>query len=336
MCRGYPENDIGFAPEYFAPRCDLGEHFRYKYILIVDGNCIASNHQWVFGSGSVPVMVTHPDNDYWFKRYLIPMVNYVPIKYDLSDLAERIDWLVANDVQAHEIANNARRLASTIFTPEFQRSYIDLELVSASRGGVSHLHQKYFEKCKIPSDIHEHLPTFLGYAKRCTTIVECGVRNIVSSYAFASGLIGTPNNSYVLVDPYKDKAIDAFLALCSAEGVNASFLHMSDIECQPVETDLLFIDTWHVYGQLKRELAHWHSSVKKYILMHDTTVDADHGETIRCKLDAEKQSQESGFPIDEIKKGLWPAVEEFLRDHPEWVIEKRYTNNNGLTILARV
>jgi hypothetical protein len=34
-------------------------------------------------------------------------------------------------------------------------------------------------------------------------------------------------------------------------------------------------------------------------------------------------------------KGLWPAVEEFLAAHPEWKIEKRFTNNNGLTILAR-
>ena len=60
------------------------------------------------------------------------------------------------------------------------------------------------------------------------------------------------------------------------------------------------------------------------------------GETIRNGWNAEAQSQESGFPVDEIKRGLWPAVLEFLSKHPEWVLEARYTNNNGLTILRRV
>jgi hypothetical protein len=64
-------------------------------------------------------------------------------------------------------------------------------------------------------------------------------------------------------------------------------------------------------------------------------VDAVFGETIRCELNAQKQSIESGYPIEEITRGLWPAVQEFLEDHPEWKLEKRYENNNGLTILAR-
>jgi hypothetical protein len=34
--------------------------------------------------------------------------------------------------------------------------------------------------------------------------------------------------------------------------------------------------------------------------------------------------------------GLWPAIEEFLAEHSEWEIQQRFTNNNGLTILARV
>jgi hypothetical protein len=50
----------------------------------------------------------------------------------------------------------------------------------------------------------------------------------------------------------------------------------------------------------------------------------------------EEESIESGLTEEEIRKGLWPAVEEFLVDHPEWVLKERYTNNNGLTVLERV
>lgn len=119
------EESQGISETFFAERADLNEHCKHKYIMIIDGNCIASSHQWVFGSGAVPIMITHPDNEYWFRRHLTPMVNYVPIRYDLSDLKEQIDWLVANDDKAKEIARNAMLLSDTIFAPEYQMSYID-------------------------------------------------------------------------------------------------------------------------------------------------------------------------------------------------------------------
>ena len=100
--------------------------------------------------------------------------------------------------------------------------------------------------------------------------------------------------------------------------------------------DITFIDTWHVYGQLKRELDKFSTVTNKYIIMHDTTVDEIYGETIRCGLDAVRQSQQTGFPVDEIQKGLWPAVTEFLKNNKEWRLKERFTNNNGLTILERV
>lgn len=197
------------------------------------------------------------------------------------------------------------------------------------------MYSKFMEKCKVSSDINEHLPTLYEYGKQCNTIVECGVRDIVSSYAFGSSLLGNPHNKYYMIDPYKSVQIDEFIQLCKNENVNVSFTHASDIECPRVETDLLFIDTWHVYGHLKRELAYWNSFVKKYIIMHDTTVDEWQGETIRNRWNALEQSKTTGIPVEEINKGLWPAIEEFLNEHPEWSIEKRYTNNNGLTILKR-
>jgi hypothetical protein len=131
------ENGKGIPEEHFSYRCSLEHHFQYKYIPIIDGNCIASNHQWVFGSGAVPLMITHPDNDFWFKEYLEPMVHYVPIQYDLSDLTERLDWLVANDDQARQIAENAKRFANSIFSPEFQRVHLMKRFHPVEGGGAN-------------------------------------------------------------------------------------------------------------------------------------------------------------------------------------------------------
>ena len=69
--------------------------------------------------------------------------------------------------------------------------------------------------------------------------------------------------------------------------------------------------------------------------MHDTTVDEIEGETIRSGWNAIEQSKMTGFPVHEINKGLGPAIDEFLSYHKEWYILERYTNNNGLTILAK-
>ena len=76
--------------------------------------------------------------------------------------------------------------------------------------------------------------------------------------------------------------------------------------------DLTFIDTWHVYGQLKRELTKFNKITNKYIIMHDTTIDGYLGESLRMGWDIFEQSSTTGMPIEEIKKGIWPAIEEFL------------------------
>jgi hypothetical protein len=118
---------------FYTHESSLDEHVQHKYIFILDGNCIASALQWVFASGSVPILVTHPDNDWWFKSYLKPMENYVPIKYDLSDLNSKIEWLVQNDDQARQIASRALDLARTVLSSEFQKEYLRKEIERVSQ-----------------------------------------------------------------------------------------------------------------------------------------------------------------------------------------------------------
>lgn len=118
--------------EHIGEKCSMQDQFYYKFLLMIDGTTYPSNIQWVFGSGSVPVLITHPGNNWWFKNLLKPMENYVPIQYDLSDLEEKIEWLVGHDVEAHRIAENALKFSEVIFTPEYQQKYISNELNKSS------------------------------------------------------------------------------------------------------------------------------------------------------------------------------------------------------------
>jgi hypothetical protein len=200
---------------------------------------------------------------------------------------------------------------------------------------MSYIASQCVAMSKQPTDIGEHLPTLAGHAAMCTHITECGVRGAISSYAFASGLVGRPECKLVQVDPERSPGLDEFHRNCEREGVPFVYYEMSDLECPMEKTELLFIDTWHIYGQLKRELNRWNTYATRYIILHDTEIDKWRGETIRCGFDAESQSRTYGIPVAEINRGLWPAVLEFLEEHPEWTIREKYTNCNGLTVLAR-
>jgi hypothetical protein len=106
----------------------LQEHIQHKYILIVDGNCIASALQWVFASGSVPILITHPGNNWWFSKFLIEGYHYISIDYDLSNLKEVIQYLVEHDEYAHDIATHAMEFARTVLSSEFQHGYLMKEI----------------------------------------------------------------------------------------------------------------------------------------------------------------------------------------------------------------
>ena len=69
---------------------------------------------------------------------------------------------------------------------------------------------KYREKCSTHSDINEHLSTLFELSQHCKTIAEFGVRDVVSSYAFAH----SRPDKLICVDIYKSNNVDVFLEEC--------------------------------------------------------------------------------------------------------------------------
>lgn len=111
-----------FPPHYFSDRVEYTEFLKYKICFIVDGAVIASNHMWAFASGGVPVMMSNAKC--WFQEYIIPNVHYVPVKYDVSDLVEKIVWIQEHEDEARQIALNAYEFATTTFSSDFQKNYL--------------------------------------------------------------------------------------------------------------------------------------------------------------------------------------------------------------------
>jgi hypothetical protein len=189
--------------------------------------------------------------------------------------------------------------------------------------------EKYKQLSEMRSDINEHLVTLKKYTEECDTVVEMGVRSIVSTWAF---LAGKPKKLTSLdlhnPDKFGGNLQEVYDAVKSTD-IDFSFIEHDSLTYNLEPCDLLFIDTWHDYSQLKKELTRHHTKVKKYIIFHDT---------VSFEYFDESEYNEYHSPRNEtnLPKGLWPAIEEFLYHNRNWIIWEKKPNNNGLTILKKI
>jgi hypothetical protein len=190
---------------------------------------------------------------------------------------------------------------------------------------MNSLEEIYKIKFSTVSDINEHLPTLKYYSDLCDHVTEFGVREPISTYAL---MFGIPKRmiSYDITPVERFGVSRDYLKnIANENNIDYDFIESDTLKISIDETDLLFIDTWHEYNQLKSELSLHHSKVKKYLIFHDTTTYAEVGEN-NTYLGQSVQNP----------KGLWPAIVEFLEENTNWVIEQRFENNNGLTILKKI
>jgi hypothetical protein len=187
-------------------------------------------------------------------------------------------------------------------------------------------------------DIDEHLVYLTKLSSECESILECGVRSVVSSWAFINGLLINKSNKKLLHCCDIERCPDTHILEQVAIGnqISFHFHECSDLDINMIEYDMIFIDTWHVYGHLKRELDKMNKYAKKYIVMHDTEVDRIHGESIRRGMDIHKQMSESGYTHEEISTGLEKALLEFLSSNKNWKVKTHFSHQHGLTILERI
>lgn len=82
------------------------EQAKFKYIVNIDGHVSAFRLSLELSMGCVILLVNSPYS-MWYRKLLQPWVHYVPVKENLSDLLERVEWCQNNDSKCKEIATNA-------------------------------------------------------------------------------------------------------------------------------------------------------------------------------------------------------------------------------------
>jgi hypothetical protein len=250
-----------------------------------------------------------------------------PDKILHTDIENILYYRIKNDKDRNIDLQLFKRIFSSLYNRVMNKLNISLSLLCKNQ-----------YPGKDSSDIMEHLQTLYKYSSECDSVFETGVRGCVSSYAFLYGLLNGNTNirKKLFMNDINVCDINEITEISRDFNIDVKYEWKNNLLLELNESyDITFIDTWHVYGQLKRELDKFSKITNKYIIMHDTTVDGIYGETIRNNWNAEEQSKTTGFSIDEINKGLMPAIEEFLETNTQWYIKEMFTNNNGLTILAK-
>lgn len=185
--------------------------------------------------------------------------------------------------------------------------------------------QLYEDACNTASDINEHLPIMLEYAKKCKHITEMGVRSGVSTRAF---LYSDPDKLFSY-DLYLEDDVKLYFDEAKKLGKNYQYISADVLNIEIEPTELLFIDTLHSYKQIQQELKLHADKVSKYIIFHDIVTWGVNGESWHG-LNNESFWGERNSSI-----GIVPAIEEFLQENPHWQKIHWYQNNNGLGIIER-
>ncbi|TPJ06211.1 lipopolysaccharide biosynthesis protein [Mesorhizobium sp. B2-7-3] len=108
VARDLPFCDAGShkrsAPaKYSKPFLSISQHLRYRYIVSLEGNDVATNLKWIMNSNSLCLMPP-PTYETWFgESQLEAGIHYAPLDPDFADLGEKVRYFEAHPAAAERI-----------------------------------------------------------------------------------------------------------------------------------------------------------------------------------------------------------------------------------------
>ena len=200
----------------------------------------------------------------------------------------------------------------------------------------------------------DHLKTVYKYSLECRSAASLGDGGAITVWSILKGMVdgpqavvpqgmadgsqtdSQPRMSYQVVDTAYQPIQEEVQRECLSHGIDYSMtITPNHLNANLNQTDLLFINSMHVYGQIKRELGKYHEFVAKYIVIHNTDVDGQYGEARRCNWTVKHLVQRRGYEARDFIVGIVPAIEEFLATHSEWSVDLNHSNCYGLMVLRR-
>lgn len=125
----HPQLDIldtstnSIYPFYMRQQGEMSvyDHLKFKYILSLEGNDVASNLKWVMNSNSLAVSPCLHYETWFMEGRLVPGEHFIEIKPDCSDLIEKLTYYDEHPAEARAIVENAHEYCRQFFNKEYER-----------------------------------------------------------------------------------------------------------------------------------------------------------------------------------------------------------------------
>jgi len=100
---------LGVDNSWSKGRLTYAKQLSYKYIMVVDGNDVASNTEWVMASNSLPFMQRVIAQTWSLHSWLKPWTHFIPVEDDFSDVSAKLDWAVSHPDHVMEIISAGKQ-----------------------------------------------------------------------------------------------------------------------------------------------------------------------------------------------------------------------------------
>jgi Glycosyl transferase family 90 len=115
----YPMSDPLNGVAMFGSSMTMAEMLQYKAIIMLEGNDVSSGLKWALFSNSVVLTQTPTCTSWAMEELLQPWVHYIPLLDDLSDVEQKVQWILEHDFEAKKIARNGRLwVADLVYHPD--------------------------------------------------------------------------------------------------------------------------------------------------------------------------------------------------------------------------
>lgn len=100
---------VSLFEQYIKPKVKMQELLKYKFLLSVEGNDVATNLKWILSSNSVAFCPPFTINSWILEENLQPWQHYVPVRHDFFDLPEKVEWALNHPQQCKTITTQAKQ-----------------------------------------------------------------------------------------------------------------------------------------------------------------------------------------------------------------------------------
>jgi hypothetical protein len=181
------------------------EQSKYKYIIHIDGNVSAFRLSSEMSMGCC-ILLVNSKYRLWFRKMLVPMVHYVPVKADLSDLIEKIKWCKSNDKECEKIAKNAKNFYLKYLQKDGIFDYLQKLLIELKKKNGIYLYNTE-SPLKRQIRLETNLNTF--YPKTNKTVNDiCSIPKQSRSFGVLKGMewiVNMVNDTSVFTDVAKKR-----------------------------------------------------------------------------------------------------------------------------------